>query len=1402
MKLYKFYYFIGILLFVSLVSCVNLAPTHEIHLVDSLNTEAYRMRYIDVDSSAKLALRAFHSYRFYDIGKAEACNNLAFCFYIKMDFEQAERLYKQVTSITKNETELLVADVGLMMIYQRTAMNKAFYDRKNDAKRRMKRIDEESYQYISPHDTQRLKFAYSEYNIVSAIYYYYLRQHDKAVDAINSIDDKQLSKDSCQWMYYHYIKGSAGLCSGSTHDEQLLNCFDELFATWKVASRRKVIYFEANSLQGLSNLMSLNDAFLFFKYRRGYMLSELGMPIDTLIALHMAQSSLVMFKKYHDLYQTAGTYVSIAKYYNIHGRYKEAFNVLCKALQCVNDHHRLYYRHYNSSDTLFPFTSSGSVSTELKWISREKAKTVPEWILSIREQLSVTYAGMGNKIASDYNRNVYLDILNYTRQDKELENRYNALQEQLQNLNVVFGITLAGLFLAIFLLWLFNRRARIRDQRHTVRLRKALKECRKITTYSSEQAVAKLNELKQMELRSKEDRMMAHVLMPYVSWVIDNRKTLLMLSEEQERLNKERYVLEKHIAENKRQNITKKTCLAIVNGINPYIDRILNEVRKLQSSNYGNDLKIRKERLQYIDELVTTINEYNEILTLWIKMRQGSLSLNIENFELNELFSVLEKGHRAFELKHLKFQVDKTDAVVKADKALTLFMINTLAENARKYTSKGGSVRVSAKSEEHYVEISVEDTGRGLSAEDMREIIGEKVYDSSKIGMNDSTDLESLKKNKGSGFGLMNCKGIIEKYRKTSPLFDVCLFSVDSTLGKGSRFFFRIPKGVRKVFTILFFLLLPMALQSCHHEDERKDQRAAIDSIAKIEKKPGFENLLNKASHDADMAYYSNVQHKYERALLYADSAIVCLNAHYRKYSHPPYSFMTLKGVGTSAEIEWWNKMFDSDFHVILDIRNESAVAFLALKQLDGYQYNNDAYTSLYKLLGEDKSLSEYCRHLQQSATDKKMELTFCLLLVIIIGVGYYFIVFRKRTINRMNLEQVFTINETILKASLQPLIEMKGEALQNVEDTLTDIPRNIVNSSFDGVNELVPINRLGLAVYTQMSKSPAFVCNPPLQEMPFGVQNCYNTRNTVTDGNHEMFPLLVDTSEGQNCVGVLYMEIREGIDLGSDRLLVQLIAEYMAIVVLNSILNLASNYGNIESANEEVERTSFEDNLLHVQNMVLDNCLSTIKHETIYYPNKIKQIITRLNGGESERIEAKKSIESISELIEYYRDIFTIMSSCASRQLEEVTFRRSIIAVSFLTDYASDYFRKMNKQRDGLTLTVELVDAKLIGDVILLQFLLENLIDEALNTDLNGKLILQVKEEKDFIRFDFIDMRRTFSRDVLNQMFYPQRERMNYLICRQIVREHDEYVGQRGCRINAEPYAEGFSIYFTLTKK
>jgi signal transduction histidine kinase len=702
-----------------LCSCVGFAPADEVCRVDSLNRVAYQWRYRNVDSSFLAARQAFTAAKHDDDGKAEASNHLAFCSFIRLDFQQAAQYHKTVSHLTQNELERLIADIGMMKICQRQALNKEYYDYRNSALRRLKRIDEDPNLFSGLHERERLIYARSEFCIVSAVYYYYLQQSEEAFGSIDEVDPNMLEADTNQLLYYHYIKGASELCVGDTRDERRLREFDELYTTWRMAAAGDYLYFEANGMQGLANLMISEENYAYFRDRRSYALKQFDVPSDSLLPLFLARQALQKFRQYGDNYQIAGAYVSIGKYLNRHERYAEALDTLKRALLCV-------------SDTLNP---------------------VPECMSRIRDQLSVTYAGLGMKRESDINRNSYLDILEDTRQDREQESRYQALQAEAHRLSLLTVAVMAGFIGVGLLFWLFNRRGQRRDRIYLQHLREL------IDTACS-------------------------------TWMRENDQTALLLADEQRRLEKQRYIYEQHIAEGKRQNVVKRACLAIVTGITPYIDRIINEVRKLPGVTAS---RMKAEKYQYIDELVTTINEYNDILADWIKLRQGTVSLHIETFALNELFDLLRKGSRAFELRRQTFEVTPTTAWVKADRALTLFMINTLSDNARKYTPQGGHIQIYATLKESSVEISVADTGYGLSVEDVERITNEKVYNPQEIGSN--TLKEEVRKHKGSGFGLMNCRGIIEKYHKTSDAFRECTFGVESTLGKGSRFYFRLPTG-------------------------------------------------------------------------------------------------------------------------------------------------------------------------------------------------------------------------------------------------------------------------------------------------------------------------------------------------------------------------------------------------------------------------------------------------------------------------------------------------------------------------------------------------------------------------------------------------------------------------------
>ena len=145
--------------------------------------------------------------------------------------------------------------------------------------------------------------------------------------------------------------------------------------------------------------------------------------------------------------------------------------------------------------------------------------------------------------------------------------------------------------------------------------------------------------------------------------------------------------------------------------------------------------------------------------------------------------------------------------------------------------------------------------------------------------MDTATDTAELQRQKGHGFGLMNCKGIIEKYRKTNSLFAVCRFDIQSTLGKGSRFSFRLPKGARRMVGLLWIGLCLLLGMACSSKPESATHTVNNEKVAP------YDSLLAIANDYANWVYECNVNGDHATALVLADSVLYYMNAHYLRYS-------------------------------------------------------------------------------------------------------------------------------------------------------------------------------------------------------------------------------------------------------------------------------------------------------------------------------------------------------------------------------------------------------------------------------------------------------------------------------------------------------------------------------------
>ena len=603
---------------------------------------------------------------------AEGLNNLAFVKMVRMDYKAADEYLNQIPEMTDNQLELLVCYVQQMRLCQRRSRNKDFHDFRERAITCMKRINEERNK-LDERQQQRLNYAETEFAIVNSTYYYYVGLERQSIEALDQLNLHELRRDTAQYLNYLYNVGAGGILTQGTPAQIYDEELDYLHRCLSIAQRYHYPYFEAQAKEALAE--------------HGY-------------DIKFAEEALELFKTYGDVYQIAGAYRTLATCYHVMTDNRQALEFLQAAL------------------------------------ADKRIYQAPDLVASIYEQMSVAYAAIDDKTNSDHYRNLYIDLQEQTRQDRELEARAETLDKSANQLNLMILAVLAAIILLLFLLWLFNH----------------------------------LNQRKQ------EDHALVDLL---------------------EQKNEEVAVARLRVNNNERRHLEQRAKVSLIMSITPLIDRILHEVKYLDNLEQLDNLEHLEnqeytERLDYIRELTDNINLQNDLLTRWIQLRQGELSLHIESFQLQDLFDIIARSKTSFSMKGVDLQVEPVDAIVKADRVLTLFMINTLADNARKFTEQGGSVSVSANVANDFVEISVKDTGCGMNEETLAHVFEHKISD---------------KGARQHGFGLMNCKGIIEKYRKMSPLFNVCTLSAESEAGRGSRFFFRLPKGIIRLLVVGYSLL-------------------------------------------------------------------------------------------------------------------------------------------------------------------------------------------------------------------------------------------------------------------------------------------------------------------------------------------------------------------------------------------------------------------------------------------------------------------------------------------------------------------------------------------------------------------------------------------------------------------
>ncbi|MHB0915166.1 MAG: hybrid sensor histidine kinase/response regulator [Thermoleophilia bacterium] len=175
----------------------------------------------------------------------------------------------------------------------------------------------------------------------------------------------------------------------------------------------------------------------------------------------------------------------------------------------------------------------------------------------------------------------------------------------------------------------------------------------------------------------------------------------------------------------------------------------------------------------------------NDILDL-AKVSSDSLELHLGDISMPQLMEDIRKlGHPFAAQRRLFLEIKETDSlpIIKADSAKVKRVLYNLVSNAIKFTPEGGHVTIEAHQVGDNLEVSVTDTGIGISEDDQQRI----------FHLFGQLDSSSTRMHEGTGVGLVLSKKLVELHGGK--------ITVESELGRGSRFTFTLPviKGERRV---------------------------------------------------------------------------------------------------------------------------------------------------------------------------------------------------------------------------------------------------------------------------------------------------------------------------------------------------------------------------------------------------------------------------------------------------------------------------------------------------------------------------------------------------------------------------------------------------------------------------
>lgn len=216
-----------------------------------------------------------------------------------------------------------------------------------------------------------------------------------------------------------------------------------------------------------------------------------------------------------------------------------------------------------------------------------------------------------------------------------------------------------------------------------------------------------------------------------------------------------------------------KTPVSIIKG---YAGTLGREDAHWSQETLRDGLRVIEEEADRLARQIQDLLDVSRLQATGLRMEPTDWMFPLLAQEVAQGFAVQCEGCFEFELR---FPDDFPP--VHADYERVRMVLTNLVSNAVKYSPEGGSIRIGGRAEDEFAICYVADQGIGIASEEQQRIF-ERFY---------RVDNRLRRETQGTGLGLYLAKAIIEAHGGR--------ISVESQVGRGSRFLFTLPLAHRQI---------------------------------------------------------------------------------------------------------------------------------------------------------------------------------------------------------------------------------------------------------------------------------------------------------------------------------------------------------------------------------------------------------------------------------------------------------------------------------------------------------------------------------------------------------------------------------------------------------------------------